>query len=139
MPGIGEKTLEKILEGIEEQRDIRDILIYLQNMGISLNQSYRIIKEYGERTPWILSNNPYKMIEDIRGIGFRTADAIALKNNIAQDSIFRIEAGLRYVLQEASETDGHCFLPKEILAKKTAELLNIHPNQATDVCRVMCP
>lgn len=133
VPGIGEKTLEKILEGIEAQRDIRDILIYLQNMGISLNQSYRIIKEYGEQTPWILSNNPYKMIEDIRGIGFRTADAIALKNDIAQDSIFRIEAGLRYVLQEASETDGHCFLPKEILARKTAELLHIHPNQATDV------
>ena len=118
VPGIGEKTLEKILSGMETQRGVRDLLIYMQNLGITLNQSYRIIKVYGEDAPRILNQNPYRLIQDIPGIGFRTADEIALKNNVERDSLFRMEAGLRHCLKEAEQQEGHCYLPLEMLWKR---------------------
>jgi exodeoxyribonuclease V alpha subunit len=122
--GIGRKRLQNIVEAWNRQKNIRDLALFLQQFDISLNLIYKIYKTYGEKAREILSANPYVMIDDIWGVGFIKADAIAQKFGYTQDSYKRIKAGLIHVLQEAN-SDGHVYLPLEETVEKSTVLLGV--------------
>lgn len=125
IPGIGEKKLKRISESYEEQRELRDIMVYLQQYDITVNIGIKIYKRYGKDTIGIISENPYRLSEDVYGIGFRTADKIARKMGISLESPYRYEAGLKYTIMDSGK-EGHCYLPKEELLKKTSRLLEVN-------------
>lgn len=122
--GIGDKKLEKIVEAFEEQEEIRDIMVFLQQYGITPNYGIRIYKKYGKDTIKIISENPYKLSEDIFGIGFKTADKIAQNMGIDKKSPYRIEGGIRYTLMKYAGA-GHSYVPKDELIPSTAQLLEL--------------
>lgn len=122
--GISENKAREIAMQMEEKRDLRDALIYLQQYGISTTLAVRIYNAYGMELYGIMKENPYRLAEDISGIGFRTADEIAAKIGIHTDSDYRIRSGIVYSLQQ-SVGEGHCYLPMENLLERAAELLKI--------------
>lgn len=122
--GIGDKKLEKITEAFQEQGEIRNILIFLQQYGITANYSMKIYNRYGNDTVGIIKENPYRLSEDIYGIGFKTADKIAQNMGIEINSPYRIKGGINYILNR-SMGEGHIYLPKEELLRRSEELLNI--------------
>lgn len=131
IPGIGDKKLEKIAKAYEEHRDLRDIMVYLQQYDITVNNGIKIYKKYGKDTINIINENPYRLTEDVYGIGFKTADKIAEKMGISIDSPFRIEAGLKFIMME-SAGEGHCYLPKEELLSKVFKLLEVDASLVED-------
>lgn len=132
--GIGEKKLKKIVEAYDEQRELRDIMIYLQQYDISVNHGIKIYKKYGNETIKVISENPYKLSEDVFGIGFKTADNIAYKMGVSIESPYRIEAGLKYVIMEFAG-EGHCYIPKDELIRKAARLLEVDKDRLEDGIR----
>jgi len=126
VPGIGKSKAKKIVEGWDEHREVKHIMLFLQGHGISAAYANKIYRTYGERAVEIVTGNPYRMAHEVFGIGFKMADRIARQLGLAQDTPERIEAGVLYSLQQASE-QGHCFLPEAILAKSAAELLATPP------------
>ncbi|SCY30161.1 exodeoxyribonuclease V alpha subunit [Lachnospiraceae bacterium XBB2008] len=122
--GISERKARDIALQFREKAQTRKAFVFLRGYGISNNMSVRIYDEYGEDIYGILRENPYKLAEDIRGIGFKTADEIAERSGIRVDSQYRIRAGLMYVLSQAI-AEGHMFLPAAELTGKAAELLDI--------------
>ena len=124
IPGIGDKKLDKITKAFEEHRELRNIMVYLQQYEITVNMGIKIYRKYGKDTINIISENPYRLSEDIQGIGFKTADSIAKKMGINDNSPFRIEAGLKFTMIK-SAGEGHCYLPKEELMTKTSKILNV--------------
>ena len=131
VPGIGKKRMAQITESFREQQAARRALVFLQSYGISPALAVKISKCYGEHTPEIVQNNPYRLCEDVEGIGFKTADRIGLALGIAPDSEGRIRAALKYVLQDAAADRGHVWLPEEELISVSAGLLQV----AKDRCR----
>lgn len=125
--GISEKKAREISEQVEEKRDMRKAMIFLQKYGISTTLGVKIYKEYGQNLYQIIQENPYKMADDIDGVGFRIADEIASKVGIHTDSDFRIKSGILYSLLQASQ-EGHVYLPREILFQRAGELLGIAPD-----------
>ena len=123
IPGIGDKKLEDIVEAYSEQRELRDIMVFLQQFGISVNYGIKIYKKYGKDTINVIRENPYKLSEDVFGIGFKTADKIAQNIGISEDSPYRVEAGIRYIIMESSG-NGHCYVPKTELIPRVKQLLN---------------
>lgn len=121
--GIGEKKLEKIVGAYEEQREIRDTMVFLQQYDIGVNQGIKIYKKYGKETVGVIKENPYKLSEDVYGIGFRTADNIASKMGVNKESPYRIEAGIKYIIMSAAG-NGHCYLPETQLIKEALRLLD---------------
>jgi exodeoxyribonuclease V alpha subunit len=122
VPGIGAKRAVQIREAWASQRAIQSIMVFLQGHGITTSQAVKIYKQYGDTALTVLRQNPYRMAEDITGIGFRTADKIAGQLGMAKDAPERLQAGLLFVLKEA-EAEGHVFLPEEELRAEAAELL----------------
>ena len=122
--GISEKMAMSIGEQVEEKRDMRQAMMFLQNYGISINLAVKIYQEYGPAMYTILQNNPYKLADDIPGVGFKMADEIAQRVGIFTDSDYRIKAGILYTLLQAS-AQGHTYLPKEELLRHGAELLKV--------------
>ena len=122
--GISERMARDIAEQMEEKKDLRQAMIFLQQYGISTTLAVRIYEKYGPQIYAIMKENPYKLADDINGIGFKIADEIAIKAGIHTDSDFRIKSGLLYVLYQ-SGTEGHTYLPKNILVGKTKELLGL--------------
>ncbi|HZK33368.1 MAG TPA: ATP-dependent RecD-like DNA helicase [Tissierellaceae bacterium] len=122
--GIGDKKLEKIVEAYGEHRELRDTMVFLQQYNIGVNHGIKIYKKYGKETIGIIRENPYKLSEDIYGIGFRTADKISEKMGVAKESPYRIEAGIRYTIMSAAG-NGHCYLPEKELIEKTVKLLEV--------------
>lgn len=120
--GIGPKRVERIVDAWAEQRAVREIMVFLHSHGVSTMRAIRIYKTYGADALKVMSDNPYQLIHDIRGIGFTTADTIAMKLGIRPDATVRIRAGVNYGLSEAA-SEGHCGLPIEELVSATAELL----------------
>lgn len=106
------------------QRDVRQVMLFLQEYGVTMASAMKIYKKYGYRTIDIIKENPYKLAEDINGIGFKTADRIAYSMGIAQDSPNRIKAGIKYILN-MSLADGNVFTPMEELIRKAGELLSV--------------
>lgn len=121
--GIGKKRAEMIIESYTQQMGMRRVMVFLQNYGLSPSLSMRIAKYYGENTVEMIRENPYRMVTDIEGVGFLTADRIALSMGMDPQSEFRIRAALFYLLNEAAGSAGHTYLPKELLISKAAAML----------------
>lgn len=130
--GIGKKKLEKIKESSIEARDSREALLYLQGLNISFNLSNKIYKAYGDNTISIVKTNPYKLSEDISGIGFVMADNIAMNMQMKNDSKFRISAAISYILKNDAEMSGSCALKKEDLLNKTFDLIKVDKNKINE-------
>lgn len=124
IPGFGKKRIKQIKKGWEEQKRIREIMLFLHENGVSTSRAVRIYKTYGNDALGILRKDPYKLVQDVRGIGFVSADKIAQNMGLEATSDQRITAGLGYALVVA-QNDGHCGLPFETLAQETASILEI--------------
>ncbi|MFT8421844.1 MAG: ATP-dependent RecD-like DNA helicase [Gluconacetobacter sp.] len=122
--GIGPKRAERIVGGWADQKVIREIMLFLHSNGVGTSRAVRIFKTYGQDAVQLISENPYRLAKDIRGIGFKTADQIARKMGIAPDAMIRVRAGISYALGEAMD-EGHCGLPIGELLTSTAELLEV--------------
>ncbi len=120
--GIGDKRIELIKKAWDEQRDIRDVMLFLQGHGVTPAYGAKIFKQYGKDSIQVVKNNPYRLATDIFGIGFLTADKIAEKMHIPRQSPMRVEAGILYVLRELSE-DGHVCYPSEPLIEECMKVL----------------
>ena len=122
--GISERKAREIAVQVEEKKEMRQALVYLQEFGISNNLAAKIFDTYGMELYGILKQNPYKLSEDIAGVGFKTADEIAGRIGIHADSEYRIQCGILYLLQQAVG-EGHCYLPMLYLLDRGEELLNV--------------
>lgn len=122
--GISERKAQEIAAQVEEKREMRQAMIFLQQFGISLALAAKVYQAYGPQIYTIIRENPYRLADDIQGVGFKIADEIASRAGIRADSDFRIRSGILYALMQAS-ADGHTYLPEEILSERAAELLGI--------------
>ena len=124
--GISEKMAMAIAEQVEEKKDMRQAMMFLQNYGISLNLAVKIYQEYGPKLYSIIKENPYRLADDIPGVGFKMADEIAEKVGIFTDSDYRVKAGMLYTLLQAVG-NGHTYLPLSELVQNASELLKVPP------------
>jgi exodeoxyribonuclease V alpha subunit len=122
VPGIAQKKLQTIVAAWEEHKDIKDVMLFLQSYDISTLFAVKIYKTYGKEAVRVVSDNPYRLAKDIYGIGFFSADKVALSLGYAPDSEQRIRAGIEHVL-DASREEGHCYLTTEQIVKQVNELL----------------
>jgi exodeoxyribonuclease V alpha subunit len=122
--GIGAKRAARIIAGWAEQKVIREIMLFLHANGVGTSRAVRIYKTYGNEAVRVISENPYRLARDIRGIGFRTADQIAIKIGIEKTALVRVRAGISYALAEAMN-EGHCGLPLAELTALTGKLLEV--------------
>ena len=127
--GISERKAMEIASQMEEKKDMRKSMIYLQKYGISTKLAAKIYQRYGMKVHQILEENPYRLADDIEGVGFRTADEIAARIGIHTDSDYRIRSGLFYILQQAV-AEGHIYLPEELLLRRAKVLLG---NEIEDI------
>ena len=134
--GIGEKKADMIAKSFQEQADVKEIMMFLQSHNISTNYSIKIYKEYGKNTINVIKDNPYRLAEEIYGIGFKLADKIAASLGVEKDSPYRISSGVKYVLAEYA-LRGHTYTPYKSLVKATAELLETSVNNIEDEIRNM--
>ncbi len=128
--GIGPVRAARIVAGWAEQKVVREIMLFLHAHGVGTSRAVRIYKTYGAEAVAIISENPYRLARDIRGIGFKTADQIAAKLGIARDAMVRVRAGVSYALAEAMD-EGHCGLPEDDLLRTGAELLDVSADRLT--------
>ena len=122
--GISERGAQEIAAQVEEKKEMRQAMIFLQQYGITLALAAKVYQAYGPQIYTIIRENPYRLADDIQGVGFRIADEIAGRAGIRADSDFRIRSGILYALQQAGG-EGHTYLPKEQLNVKVAQLLEI--------------
>jgi len=127
LEGIGKKRLQLITSAWAEQKIVREIMVFLQSHGVGTARAVRIYKTYGEAAIETVQQNPYQLALDIHGIGFKTADQIALNLGIPAQSLVRAQAGIRHVLQELS-SQGHCARPVDILIREAEKMLEISPD-----------
>ncbi|MCM1202319.1 MAG: ATP-dependent RecD-like DNA helicase [Bacteroides fragilis] len=125
--GISERKAKEIAMQVYEKRDAREAMTFLQKYGISNTLAIRIYEAYGMNLYGVMKENPYRLAEDIDGIGFRIADGIASRIGIHTDSDYRIRSGLLYTLMQAG-AEGHCYLPESLLLRKAGELLELEPS-----------
>lgn len=123
--GISTKRALQIGESFSQARNVQNVVMFLQQYNITINLALKIFNVYKEKTISIVSNNPYKLVEDIDGIGFLSADKIAISMGLSATSDFRVRAGILHVLKDSSEKYGHTYLPKEELYSQVFELLKI--------------
>ena len=129
--GIGQKRAAMIAESFREQQSTRRAMIFLQSYGIPPALSVRISRYYGDRTPEIVRENPYRLCDDLEGVGFKTADRIGLSLGIPAESENRVRCAMKYILQDAAASSGHVYLPEEELCTASASLLTV----SLDLCR----
>src|SRR6266568_4696806 len=122
--GLGPKRTAMITAAWAEQKAIKEVMIFLQGVGVSTSLAVRIYKKYGDASISVVRAEPYRLASDVWGIGFKTADTIAAAVGIARDSPERIKAGLAYTLSEAAD-DGHCYLPAPNLIADAAKILDV--------------
>ena len=130
--GIGPKRIGQIRDGWRESQGVRSIMVFLQSYGIGTARAVRIYKQYGENAIELVRSNPYRLSTDIWGVGFRTADELALRLGIPRDAPQRAQAAVRHVLSEAANTKGHVGLPDPLVIEQTAELTQISPDAVRD-------
>jgi len=124
--GISERMAMDISAQIEEKRDLRQAMLFLQQYGITMNLAVKIYRHYGQRMYSVIQENPYQLADDIQGVGFKIADDIASRVGIFTDSDYRIKSGLFYTLLQAVG-NGHTYLPEEELFNNASELLHVAP------------
>ncbi|MBC7363994.1 MAG: ATP-dependent RecD-like DNA helicase [Candidatus Aminicenantes bacterium] len=134
--GIGEKKLAEILKSWEEHRDIRDLIIFLQQHNISTTLAYKIYRTYGQASFEILRRQPYQLCLDIWGIGFKTADQIALKLGLPPDSIERVKAFVLYLLEKDTE-EGHVFSDENEVIKRCREEIQVEAEKVKEAIRIL--
>lgn len=122
--GISERKAQEIAAQVEEKRELREAMIFLQQFGITLSLAVKVYQQYGPSIYTILRENPYRLADDIRGVGFKIADDIASRAGIRMDSDFRIRSGILYVLMQAA-MEGHTYLPQAELTVRAVELLGV--------------
>ena len=122
--GIGQDRTARIMTAWQEQKQVKEIMVFLHGHGVSTNLAVKIYKAYGEKSLEVVQNNPYQLERDIYGIGFKTADRIAQALGLAPDHPSRIEAGIVFALNELIN-DGHVYAPKELLSQRAIELLEV--------------
>ena len=122
--GISEKMAMSISAQVEEKREMRQAMLFLQQYGISMNLALKIYRHYGQKLYSVIQNNPYQLADDIQGVGFKIADEIASRVGIFTDSDYRIKSGLFYALLQASG-NGHTYLPEAELLHNASELLSV--------------
>jgi exodeoxyribonuclease V alpha subunit len=132
--GIGAKRIQLIRESWRQQKAVRDIMVFLQSNGIGTAHAARIYKTYGDRALDLVKTNPYRLADDIWGIGFQTADQLALRLGFERQSIERAQAALRHILQEAS-SDGHCGYPEERVWQDAEKATGIELNILRDAAQ----
>ena len=125
VPKMGKKRWIQIAESFREQQQAREAMVFLQSYGIPANLSVKISRLYGERTPEVIRQNPYRLCEDLEGVGFLTADHIGTALGIAPDSEYRIQSAVKYVLRDAAASMGHVYLPRRELTLRAAQLLHV--------------
>ncbi|MFZ0545524.1 MAG: ATP-dependent RecD-like DNA helicase [Candidatus Promineifilaceae bacterium] len=130
--GIGTKRIKSINKAWEEQRAIKDVMIFLQSHGVSTGLAIKIYKKYGDNSLAVVQNTPYKLVSDIYGIGFKTADKIAQALGLAHDDPDRIEAGIAYTLNRMAE-EGHVYVPQESLEPEASTILTVEQEKITNV------
>ena len=136
--GVGPKTLPKMIKSYQNSRELRTIIEFLQELGVSAGYASRIWKEFGDAAVGEIKKDPYKLCDRVRGFGFKRADEVALGLGIGAVSKTRLAAGIKYVLKEAASFNGHCYLPTDELLTKAAALLKL-PGvaiQSSDVAAV---
>ena len=126
--GISQRKAMEIANQVNEKRDLRQAMIFLQQYGITMNLAVKVYQAYGQEIYEIIRQNPYRLADDIEGVGFRTADEIAARVGIRMDSDFRVKSGILYTLLQASG-EGHTFLPEEELTRRAARLLEVDADQ----------
>ena len=124
VPGIGAKRVESIKKGWNDQKEIKNIMLFLQGHDVSTAHATKIYKQYGAKSIEIVTENPYRLADDIWGIGFKTADTIAAKLGFEKDKYIRLRSGLLYTLNKLSE-DGHCYGTRDQLIETGSKLLEI--------------
>ena len=124
VPGLGPKRTTRITKAWEEQKAIKEVMVFLQGVGVSTSLAVRIYKTYGDSSITMVQHEPYRLANDVWGIGFKTADKIAQSLGIPPDSPERVKAGLQFTLSQASE-DGHCYLPQAELIANASEILGV--------------
>ncbi|MGE0083505.1 MAG: ATP-dependent RecD-like DNA helicase [Desulfococcaceae bacterium] len=129
--GIGKKRIEMIRKAWDEQKEIREVMIFLQTHGVSSAYATKIFKHYGDKSIEVVKENPYRLAMDIFGIGFITADKIAEKLGFAKDAPMRAQAGILYVLHKLAD-EGHVYYPYEPLMEKSMEILQVVRDVLTD-------
>ena len=134
--GIGVKTLSKITESFGESREFANTAIELRELGIEMNEAVRVYKMYGKDSVRVVSENPYILAEDIRGINFNRADSIAAKLGVEPESNVRIESGIRYMLRSWAAS-GSTLMPEDHLVEKTAEFLDVMMDNVRDSLKDM--
>ncbi len=131
VPGIGKKRCAMITESFREHQNARRAMVFLQSYGIPAPLAVKISKYYGDQTPEIIREDPYRLCDDLEGVGFRTADRIGIALGVAPDSASRVSCALNYILREAAASSGHIYLPEEELCGAAASLLQV----PRDLCR----
>ncbi|MBS3986020.1 MAG: ATP-dependent RecD-like DNA helicase [Selenomonadales bacterium] len=126
VPGLGASKRAKLLNGLAGQREVQKVMVFLQGHGITPAYASRIYREYGAETEAAIRKNPYRLADDVFGIGFRTADKLARELGFLPEEPRRLAAGIRFVLREA-ENSGHCYLPLGVLEKDAAAALEVPP------------
>ncbi|EST37996.1 helicase [Streptomycetaceae bacterium MP113-05] len=124
VPGLGPKRTKKIAAAWEEQKAIKEVMVFLQGVGVSTSLAVRIYKKYGDSSISVVKNQPYRLAADVWGIGFLTADRLAQALGIPHDSPERVGAGLQHALSQSAD-QGHCFLPEEQLISDAVKLLQV--------------
>jgi exodeoxyribonuclease V alpha subunit len=132
VPGLGPKRTAQIEQAWQEQKAIKEVMVFLQGVGVSTSLAVRIYRLYRDEAVKVVSKDPYRLAVDVWGIGFKTADKIAQGLGIGHDSPERVKAGLQFTLSEASE-GGHCHLPQPELIAKASEILEVPP-ALVEVC-----
>ena len=122
--GLGPKRTKKIADAWEEQKAIKEVMVFLSGVGVSTSLAVRIYKKYADSSISVVRNEPYRLASEVWGIGFKTADTIARAVGIPHDSPERIKAGLQYTLSEAAD-DGHCYLPEPNLIREATKILEV--------------
>lgn len=131
VPGLGPKRTKLIGAAWEEQKAIKEVMVFLQGVGVSTSIAVRIYKKYGDASISVVRNEPYRLAADVWGIGFLTADRIAQSVGIPHDSPERVKAGLQYALSQSTD-QGHCFLPEEQLIADAVKLLGVDTGLVID-------
>ncbi len=132
IPGVGKRRLKKIKESWEQQRGVRELMVFLAACGLGGARAFRIHQQYGERAVAMIRQNPYRLAHEIRGIGFTTADAIARRLGHDARSPFRLMAGLRHVVEGARQ-NGHCGLPIDEALTETSRLLAVESDLVAEI------
>lgn len=130
--GIGPKRVDGIVRAWAEQKAIKDVMIFLQGHGVSTGLATKIYKKYGDDSLNVVRNTPYRLVQDIHGVGFKTADKIAQALGLAHDDPARIEAGIAYTLNRMAE-EGHVYVPQDELEPEAAEILAVEPEKIVNV------